>query len=145
VVWKKDGMWLICLSFFLWPLSCLSFYLQILITPLVSSNCSLSLLQNVISWMLRVFMTSHGWSWQSNYICIMFKTSVIIRTAGPVKQSLVYHEQHDTCNNMDSHVKDNFRYWCKAYWHHSCSKASYFVCVWYLSQIICTFVCQGTN
>jgi hypothetical protein len=28
-----------------------------------------------------------------------------------LKQSLVYHVQHDTCNNMDSHVKDNFRYW----------------------------------
>jgi hypothetical protein len=31
---------LCCLSFFFWPLCCLSFDLQILITPLVSSNFS---------------------------------------------------------------------------------------------------------
>ena len=29
-----------CLSFFFWPLCCLSFHLQLLITPLVSSNSS---------------------------------------------------------------------------------------------------------
>ena len=69
------------LSFFFWPLCSLSFHLQILITPLVSSNSSLSFCHlQILSTPLVSSNSSYFYLWYFGLIVLHMQTYLVVKT-----------------------------------------------------------------